>query len=525
MSAQHTLAAASAALLPIVGSILAGSARAGELEVGGLSARVELTSTTNAGWHSDGEGHGELFERLNVATATGAWHLAVRLDTATFFSTPPPIESRYTLEKISAGWTGRELEVTAGDSYISFGRGLSLSLRKVDELGVDTTLRGLKVSGRAGDLSGTVALGYANINNVDEASGKSEDDPYDLLGGVLAELAVVEGINAGAYGTFVAFHDALGLVPLEPYTERFVQLGLLVDAPELTPNLGLYLEGMSQLRYGEDGAAGDPGLAAYAAATLYLGPATLLLEGKVYGELAPIQPNLDAPELASIAYNNPPTVERVLQSLENPQRDIAGGRARFDWSSSPEVLAYVSYGAFRDAQGYADPDDPGTTRPGIIHDPYAGLEARWDDARSWAIVAAGWRGVLLDGAAVREDIHVEADVSQALGQRVSATVHLLHEEKSKVASQILDERHREGTLLLGLRLNPYGAIAGGYDYTTDPTQPKRDYFFGTLQWDVTSSSSVRLFAGSSRGGLKCVSGVCRTFPPFEGAKLTVTVRL
>jgi hypothetical protein len=68
------------------------------------------------------------------------------------------------------------------------------------------------------------------------------------------------------------------------------------------------------------------------------------------------------------------------------------------------------------------------------------------------------------------------------------------------------------------------SVIGGYDYTTEPAQPKRDYFSGTVQWDVTPSSSVRLFAGASRGGLRCVSGICRTFPPFEGVKLTATVR-
>jgi hypothetical protein len=38
------------------------------------------------------------------------------------------------------------------------------------------------------------------------------------------------------------------------------------------------------------------------------------------------------------------------------------------------------------------------------------------------------------------------------------------------------------------------------------------------------SSNLRLFVGEARGGLKCVSGVCRLFPPFQGVKLTATVR-
>ena len=33
-----------------------------------------------------------------------------------------------------------------------------------------------------------------------------------------------------------------------------------------------------------------------------------------------------------------------------------------------------------------------------------------------------------------------------------------------------------------------------------------------------------LLLGSTRGGLRCVSGVCRVFPPFEGARLTAVLR-
>ena len=48
---------------------------------------------------------------------------------------------------------------------------------------------------------------------------------------------------------------------------------------------------------------------------------------------------------------------------------------------------------------------------------------------------------------------------------------------------------------------------------------------GTLVWDITPSSSVRLFAGERRGGQRCIAGVCRTYAPFEGVLATVTVRL
>lgn len=499
-----------------------------------LALPVDVTATMSAGWHtSTGEpgddGYGELFGRLNVSTVRAAWQAALRLDTATFLSPPPgppDVAGRYTLEKATLAFAGRTLEVTAGDAYISLGRGLGLSLRKVDELGIDTTLRGAKLLVHQGDLAGTLAIGYANINNVDEATGTSVGDPYDLIGGIQGQLMLADRLSLGAYGAAVLFRDSLGLVPTDAYTDRSVQLGVTADAPRLTDRFGCYLEAMAQAVRTEPAADDALGLGLYGTATGYLGKATLLFEGKAYGALTPLRPDLGLPAFGAVAYTSPPTVERVLQVIENPHRNIAGGRVRLDWSFSPVLVAYANYGLFRDWQGYADPEVVGVIRPGTIHDPYLGVEARWNDARSWAIVSGGWRLVILDesGAVVRGDGHLELDVAQALDDRWSLTLHALHEERKKHESPILDEEFREGTLSAGFRLRPWVTVAGGYDYTTEPTQRRRDYFHANLGWDITPSSSLRLFVGSARGGLRCVSGVCRVLPPFEGVKLTATLR-
>jgi hypothetical protein len=39
-----------------------------------------------------------------------------------------------------------------------------------------------------------------------------------------------------------------------------------------------------------------------------------------------------------------------------------------------------------------------------------------------------------------------------------------------------------------------------------------------------SGSYAKIFVGSSRGGLKCAGGMCRTFPPFDGVKGELTLR-
>lgn len=484
---------------------------------------ADVTATTTAGWHTDRD-YGDLFGRLNASSTWQAWQAALRLDTATFIDPPDPeVEDRYTLEKASAGWSNRSLEVSAGDAYLSFGRGLGLSLRKIDELGLDTTLRGAKLLVHQGDLSATVAAGYANINNVDERTGTSADDPYDLIAGAEARWTLVDRVTLGGYGAGVAFHDSLGLVPSDEYTDRSTVVGLTIDAPRLTDGFGFYLEGVEQEVRTTPEAVHPRGFGLYGTATAAAGQATILFEGKAYGALTPLNPNLEEPAFAAVAYNSPPTVERVQQIIENPATDIAGGRLRFDWTFTQGVLAYANMAYFRDWLGYADPDS-GALRPASIVDPYAGAELRWDEARSWVIGSAGWRAVVLEGGdLVRGDAHAEVEASQALSERWSLTLQALHQERSK-EDVLLDERFREGTLLIGARLQPSLSVAGGYDYTTEPTQPHVHYLNGQVGWDFTPSSGLRLFAGSARGGLKCVSGVCRQVPPFEGVKLTATVR-
>jgi hypothetical protein len=58
------------------------------------------------------------------------------------------------------------------------------------------------------------------------------------------------------------------------------------------------------------------------------------------------------------------------------------------------------------------------------------------------------------------------------------------------------------------------------------------FYNGGAQWRAAGSGgvagqifdTVNLFVGERRGGLRCVSGVCRTFPPFSGGKIELVSR-
>ncbi len=541
-------------LCALVGAagLLPSSARAIDIPTGGTPARVEVTSATIAAWHANNQNptscdddFGELLERFNVLGSWEQWQAGLRIDAAFYHPRPEltlagtpcrpaDLQGRYldvqTLptrpggplpERLWLGYTGRNFEVTLGDSYVSFGRGLTLSLRKTDELGLDNTQRGLRARWSGERVSGTVVAGLTNINNVDEASGRFEPDPNDGIIGATADMHLFDRLRVGGSAVTVLFNEPVSsFAPPDTrnFDERWLLAGPRIDAPRLTDWLGVYLEGVAQRRTSIEGEV-ETGYGLYGSATAYAGAYTVLVEGKAYGDLAVVQPTLGSVDFGAVQYTQLPTLERVQQQLEHPQQNVAGGRVRVDWTASPTLGLYANHGTFRDWGGYLDPNGSAFL-PGTIHDPYVGLMFH---GAPWRIHAqTGARFVLVSGSAVRMDAHADVDVGASLGGGHSVQVHVVHQERSKII--LTESRWREGTLQAGWRWRPHFALSGILDYTTEAGQSQTWYPGVSGEWEITPSSNLRVFAGQSRGGLKCVSGVCRVFPPFTGVKGTLTLR-
>ena len=64
----------------------------------------------------------------------------------------------------------------------------------------------------------------------------------------------------------------------------------------------------------------------------------------------------------------------------------------------------------------------------------------------------------------------------------------------------------------------------GYDESESFAEKPWLFYAGILSVDVWDAHQLRLTAGTQRGGLKCVAGVCRIFPAFKGAKLEWVAR-
>ena len=209
-------------------SALASSAHAIEPgKLGDEEVRIDVTESSSVIYNFDNRDDaphdvasrandewGMWYNRLNVQSTWGKWTVGVRVDNAWFYrspypesiaieleadrpkppgSLPPPLYFRQAFQaageelstryinwvypaKYYVGYTTRDVELTAGDFYAQLGRGLVLSVRKLDELSSDTTVRGGRATARirAGDLRFrlTALGGSMNPLRIDEASGR-----------------------------------------------------------------------------------------------------------------------------------------------------------------------------------------------------------------------------------------------------------------------------------------------------------------------------------------------------------------
>jgi hypothetical protein len=374
-------------------------------------------SVENAGW-------GDWINRINAALRYGRWTAGLRLDSALYWARPADNggyastyklyesqiqqdnETRYRNSiypaKVWVTYAAPGLEVTAGDSYVQFGRGLTLSMRKVDELGIDTTVRGAKIQYEKDPFSVTAVAGYANPSRVDEATGRAlfvadnlvSGDPHppmfgsdrvvglDLQAGrglpVTLSTHVVHFTRCAPYHYNGAGVDSTAATSPEldsfnigtcDGTDTSTWLGSLNDTPrglkahDITmggqslevPDLWghgkLYVEAAVQQRQSNlapDSKAphGPDGNALYAALSINAGISDTTLELKsnrnFYTVAASVGKN--APEFAIVAYSFLPPAESFNMLDAEGTGDfnacVNGARLREDVSPSRDLMLY-----------------------------------------------------------------------------------------------------------------------------------------------------------------------------------------
>ncbi len=621
--------AALAVAVAEVGLLWAGPA--GAVDVGtarGKAVQLDVTETTIVSQHFDARtppnfaqppltnladsGWGQWVNRLNAALRWDRLTAGLRLDSAVYWGRPadrfpedPNIakdnESRYKNAiypaKLWVTYSSPGVEVTAGDSYVQFGRGLTLSMRKIDELGIDTTVRGGKVQIASDPFALTAVAGFANPARFDEATGRAlwvtSAPPPDVAAPVFGSDRVVGlDLQAGrglpvtlsthvvrfsrcapyAYENGVAQTDfdrdpmavtfgtcndadvdnwieSLNQVPRGIQAHDITMVGQSIEVPTLWGHGKLYMEAAVQQRESRvTDPSGDPnGNAIYGALTLDHGPASTTIEVKSNRNFYTVVGSVggQAPELALIAYSFLPPAETFNMIDAEGTGDfnacVEGVRLREDVNIGKNLLVYgQGVGAYSlTEQPSGNCDSAGRTRPAVgwsaasvqdvVWEGLAGFEYSFDHNLSHAYVSAGARDdARQDGEFQYQEHHVEYSVAKYLGGPWSLEVQGRYRHRREGGFNLggpanMFEWWTEGENYVAIRVVPKWVFAQGFEYTTLIGEPLL-YFNGSVIYKLTSSSNVRVFVGQQRGAFRCASGVCRYFPPFEGARAELTLR-
>ncbi|MEZ4226632.1 MAG: DUF6029 family protein [Polyangiaceae bacterium] len=480
--------------------------------------------------------------------------------------------------KYYIGYTTRDVELQLGDSYAQLGRGLVLSVRKSDELASDTTVRGARVTGhvRAGTtrLRLTALAGAMNPLRLDESSGRylGVDDSVTGSELVVTEAGMPRAVDTDfvpAVPAYAPDRIVAGQIEIAPKGFKLgTQASMLLRQDPLNPDVvrqadrvltasqsvaladidshgDAYLEVAYQSLSDADPDAGasrdlvDPGYAVYGAVTVIELPVSVLIEGKHYRRFFPLRANVDlsrAREFSGVQYSAPPTTGAfwIDTEFEGFNTCVSGGRAKSDVHVGKDESLFAWVGHYYSwaesvSNDACEISDANLNR---VWDIAAGAEISSQKRKSRANFTVGGRmdntdRVINDGFGETRVFYQESyaryDIIRFLGGPYSLQFQGWHRRRRQSFGGA-DEPWFEGQHLTGLDIAPHFSAAFGVEYDTNPQTPDT-YFNGQLTYKFTSASSVSLFAGQRRGALRCVAGVCRIFPPFEGARLDAVFRM
>ena len=528
--------------LPI--ALLATPARAFEFDFPWVDvpSSFQITSTSVFDYHDDNvnefvddDDYYDLRNRLNLDLSVDRFSFSGRLDTNTFFGAPLPDRNtvnqpyldRYTPEKLSASYNGRDLKATIGDFYATIGRGLALNIRKTDQLGEDNTLLGGKVSYRLGPFEVMALSGLSNPANMDLFE-KTIKDPYDLVSAGRASLRIADTVTVGVHGVGFVFaplgrNDQSYLLP--DYT---VIAGARVEVPDLSEVASLYAEinwlgRMPRPGLADDSPDLDHGWAGYLSASFYLGDDwTLVAEAKSYADFyAGTITSEDGARYASsrIQYLRPPTLEPATMEVEN-NFDLTGGRLQLEYRpGGGDTLLFATYSGFW-AEDLANAGDR------WIYHTNAGVEQDfWKTGRARLTVGLREEAPQYPGSNRYHLFYFDAVVKVPIGARHSIDLHGTNWMVHKLlGGEALD--YLQGEWTLGYAWSPWLSTSAIFGYDTFPSSgDKRQLFLaGSVSINLWGDYLLRVLFGQIRGGPICVDGVCRVLPPFAGVRAELTLR-
>ncbi len=506
MHPTYRLLVCLAAVVCALGFALPASAQ-DDLAVSITNTSILESRINNKNGNDLDDDYSALINRFNLQGNSGDLSASLRLDTAYFLS--PPEGANYRddtrLERLSVQYILGDFTLAGGDFFMQLGRGIALSVRKIDETGLDVSIQGGRMDYNLDDFQAIVFAGRANPANRDSVSQQFLENTDDILTGAALNYSGIEELGFNLFGVYLQPDQRI----LEEFRDRTLTGGASLDIYGLADWLTVYLEGDLQ-QY--EVAGGDPqmGTAAYGQFDISVEGFSMLFEGLLL-ETFEMRGGNNSVLSNRFFYNQPPTLERFDQEVLD-FRDVRGGRVRLDYQfDEPQLLLYIN-GMFRQTGELPEADQEDNTIQ-QLHG-FAGLEFYYQEGSSRLFLSGGLRDERQQGNLIKGMTHFEVDWVQSFGGGVVS--HLT----TRTELRQLDEReYIRGSSFAGLELTGYGALTYEFGYDTqDPSEDVRNYFHaGIASWNINDELQLRATVGTQRGGLKCVNGICRDYPSFAGA--------
>lgn len=488
-----------------------------------------------------------------------------------------PVEDDVRLERFTVSADTRYFSVQGGDFQASFGRGMGLSVRKVDLIGVDATIKGGRVDLRTKPVRVTGIAGFANRQNSDFATRQLIEDPgypgqsytfspdtedrgcnvdgaldpdfgnplwticSDLVAGGRVEGSLPGKVEVGAHHVYLDYGDEVTAGVVDEHShliggdiarariagvwDMFVGASGIIRNPNLR---GTPLEPQSFRGYG-----------IYASNVFVAGTTTILVEAKHYQDYL-----LALSQNSLLQYAENPTLEREDQQVPGNQ-NATGARLRVDHTWRDLGLT-----VFGSSLEYAYSEDVGTSAfrsdGRLATHNYAGVIWRKKGTDFVLQVSGGYRYErFLDppvGSPLRRrfphaEFYVTIPVAKANG--LTHTMSVRGEGRWENFRTVgSGEDFFRGLLTVGYSMSPWFSVSllQGIDteLPTPPGEPSltdeeceggagstcRPHLWPGVQAQINlfGASFLRLFAGRQVGGRVCVNGSCRTLPDFEGVR-------
>ena len=473
------------------------------------------------------------------------------------------------LEKAYVQRRWDHVELTLGDTYASFGRGIALNMVKNTNIDIDTSIRGAKLDLFAGDVAFQLVSGLSNTQDVsqDNPNLLITRDVQHMVTGMRLDHYAVGPLQVGAHGVIYRFgrEEERDQPPGTRYDGDLDAVVSGADTSFSALGVDWAFEGdlfgyRSPEMIGSETQDSLLGWAAYGSAALYPGKTTILVEGKATKDTERLM-TFSTPENWEVA--NTPTLEYEMVITEDSaatvnSNEVVGGRVRVDYALKPgELTPYTSVAGFRDGEvGGLHFNRTAETVGHLI----GGVE--WVKGRHVVIVNTGFRvdvrdelgGELNDpaafdpfvGFAPQSDLgradrmaHLDAEVQIPIGPEDGIEIALNGRRFWWGENEIQQEDFLEMNNALGWHRGDQWVFLLYQDFTDNPVitsrgnipidvpatseeAPDDQYLYGAGEviWHPNSASTVRLFYGAYKAGIRCSGGQCRSLPGFEGGRVS-----